>query len=246
MKEILSQIGLQDNEIDVYLLLLSSPLLTVQQIADSTKIKRTNVYRIIDNLIDQKLVIRDESPVSRFSVTEPQSLQKIIEEKQLALKQTAKTLSLSMPSFRSQYSLSLDKPGVVHMAGREGFERLLKDMISSQTEVLLVASNDVPSDEDTLKRFRELQLEMRDAGVTTRALFHNASFKDRIRHEFTERGFNVRFIGDAPFRGEVILYEDNVVFVVYDPSIVVTIVTNQHIVTTMRLLFEQVWQASEQ
>lgn len=245
MKEILSQIGLQDNEIDVYLLLLSTPALTAQQIADGTDIKRTNVYRIVDNLLEQNLIIKDKSAVSKFSATEPQALQKILEEKQHALKQTAKALSLAMPTFRSQYSLSLDKPGVVHMAGREGFERLLKDMISSQTEIQLVASNDIPNDQDTLKRFRELQLEMRDAGVKTRALFHNASYKDRIRDEFTNRGFDVRFIGDNPFRGEIAVYEDNVVFVVYEPSLVVTVITNQHIATTMRLLFEQVWCIAE-
>ena len=241
MEEVLLQLGLTDKESAVYLLLLQTPLQTAQELAEATDIKRTNVYRILDNLLEQQLIVRDNSPVSKFSATEPNQLQKILAEKQLALKQTAKSLSATMPSFRSQYSLSRDKPGVYHMAGREGFERLLKDMISSQTEVQLVASNDVPDDKDTLKRFRELQLEMRDAGVATRALFHNAPYKDRIKREFTERGFDVRFIGDSPFRGEIVIYEDNVAFVVYDPSLVVTVVTNQHIATTMRLMFEQVW-----
>jgi sugar-specific transcriptional regulator TrmB len=241
MDEILLQLGLQDNEITVYLLLLASPRLTAQQIAERTGIKRTNTYRVIDSLIEQGLIARDASPVSKFSAAEPQRLQKILEEKQLALKQTAKSLSAVMPSFRSQYSLSLDKPGVYHMAGDEGFERLLTDMISSQTEVLLVASDDVPNSKETLSRFRRLQGQIRDNGVMTRALFHDASYKDRIRKEFQERGMETRFIGDSPFKGEIVIYENNVVFVVYDPSLVVTVITNQHIVATMRILFEQVW-----
>lgn len=242
MEEILHQLGLQDNEVVVYLLLLGSPRLTAQQIADKTGIKRTNAYRIIDSLLEQQLIIRDTSPVSRFSAANPQVLSKIITDKQLALKQTAKSLTTVMPSFRSQYSLSLDKPGVYHMAGSEGIERLLVDMVTSKTEVLLVASADTPSDEKTLERFVELLLARRDAGVKTRALFHDGPHKNRIEQKFSERGFETRFVQTSPFKGEVVIYEDNVAFTVYDPSIVVTVMTNQHIATTMRDLFEQVWQ----
>lgn len=242
MEEILLQLGLSDSESTVYLALLQSPRQTAQQLAELTDIKRTNMYRILDNLLDQKLIIRDNSPVSRFSIADPQALSKIITDKQLALRQTAKSLSTAMPRFRSQYSLSLDKPGVYHMAGNEGIERLLVDMVSSQTEVLLVASTDVPNDEKMLERFVELLIQRRDAGVKTRALFHDGAHRNRIQQKFSERGFETRFVKTSPFKGEVVIYENNVAFTVYDPSIIVTVLTNQHIETTMRDLFEQVWQ----
>lgn len=241
MEEILLQLGLTDKEAAVYLQLLHSPRQTAQQIAEQTEITRTNTYRIIDNLLDQKLILRDDSPVSKFSTADPQMLQQLLADKQLTLKQTAKSLSAAMPSFRSQYSLSTNKPGVVHMAGFEGFERLLTDMVSSKTEVLLVASDEFPLDESELQRFRNLLIERRDNGVLTRALFHNASYKDRIRTEFSERGIDVRFIGNSPFRGEVIIYEDNVAFTVYNPTLVTTVITNSAIASTMRQLFEHSW-----
>lgn len=244
MEEVLLQLGLSDKESAVYLLLLKSPRLTAQQIAEQTDIARTNTYRIIDNLLEQKLIMRDDSPVSKFSATEPQALQQLLADKQLALKQTAKSLAATMPSFRSQYSLSTDKPGVVHMAGSEGFERLLTDMVTSQTEVLLIASDDVPQDEATLRRFRELLLKRKENGVATRALFHDAPYKDRIKREFTEHGIDVRFIGKTPFKGEVAIYEDNVAFTVYDPALITTVITNRHIAATQRALFAQLWRGA--
>lgn len=244
MEEILLQLGLSDKESAVYLLLLQSPDQTAQQLAHQTDVRRTNMYRILDSLFDQDLIVKDDSPVSKFSAAEPQRLQKILEQKQLALKQTAKSLSAVMPSFRSQYSLSLDKPGVYHMAGNEGIERLLVDMVSSQTEVLLVASTDVPNDEKMLERFVELLIQRRDAGVKTRALFHDGPHRNRILQKFSERGFETRFVKTSPFKGEVVVYENNVAFTVYDPSIIVTVLTNQHIETTMRDLFEQVWRTA--
>lgn len=242
MEEVLLQLRLSDKESAVYLLLLRSPRLTAQQIAERTEIARTNTYHIIDNLLEQNLIVRDDSPVSRFSTAEPQALQQLLADRQLTLKQTAKSLATTMPSFRSQYSLSTDKPGVVHMAGAEGFERLLTDMTTSQTEVLLVASDDVPNNPEILARFRELLVQRKNAGVTTRALFHDAPYKDRIKRKFTERGIDTRFIGDSPFRGEIAIYEDNVAFTVYDPSLITTVITNRHIADTQRTLFEQLWQ----
>lgn len=245
MEEVLLQLGLSDKESAVYLLLLKSPRLTAQQIAEQTEITRTNTYRIIDRLLEQRLIIRNESPVSKFSATSPEALQHILTEQQLQLKQTAKSLAAAMPGFRSQYSLSTDKPGVVHMAGREGFERLLEDMVSSQTEVLLVASDDVPQDDATLTRFRELLIARTRNGVATRAIFHDAPYKDRIAHEFAERGIDVRFVGNTPFRGEIAIYEDNVAFTIYDPSLITTVITNHHIAETQRSLFELLWNRAD-
>lgn len=244
MEEILLQLGLTDKETALYLLLLKTPHLTAQQLADNTQIQRTNVYRLLDNMLALGIVTTDNSPVKRFAASEPQSLQKLLQSKQDSLRQTASALSATMPAFRSQYSLSLDKPGVFHMAGSEGFERLLQDMVRSNTEVLLVASDDTPRDEDTLRRFRELLLERKKNGVSTRALFHGDP-DEVIRNTFAERGLEVRFIGQTPFAGEVALYEDNVAFTVYDPSIVVTVLTNKHIAGTMRSLFEELWAVAK-
>lgn len=240
MEEVLRQLGLTDNELSVYMLLLKKPNQTAQQLATASNIQRTNLYRILDILVEQELIaINSESSVRRFYVTEPQNLQKLLQLKQTQLKQTSSLLSTTMPSFRSQYSLSLDKPGVFYMAGFEGFERLLLDEVKAKTEILLMASNDVPK--ENMARFKELLLERKRNGVKTRAIFHEANFNNKIRAEFNERGFDVRFLGNTPFKGEIGLYEDNTTFTVYDPSLMTTVITNKHITDTMRTLFEHLW-----
>lgn len=241
MEETLYQVGLNEKEAAIYLLLLKTPDLTAQQLAEATDIKRTNVYRLLDALVEQELVVPDTSPVKRFRAAEPQALQKLLRNKQAELKQASQSLSSAMPTLRSQYSLSLDKPGVVHMAGSVGFEQLLTDMVSSETEVLIVASDDYPTDEAVFTRFEELIQQRKDCGVRTRALFHDCDYRDVIERKFQARGFDVRFIGTTPFKGEVVLYEHNTAFTVYDPSLITTVVTNQHITGTMRTLFEELW-----
>lgn len=241
MEEVLTQLGLTEKEVALYLLLLRKPHQTAQQLADQTKIQRTNAYRLLDNLLARELISTDNSPVKHFTATEPHSLQKILQHKQTELRQASSSLSALMPAFRSQYSLSLDRPGVFHMAGSEGFERLLEDMVHSTTEVLLVASDDTPNDEETLKRFRQLLTERKNNNIKTRALFHHASYSRRIKEELSEHGIEMRFIGNTPFKSELVLYEDNAAFTVYDPSLITTVLTNKHIANMMRTLFEQLW-----
>ena len=245
MEDVLQQIGLSDKETKLYLLLLNNPKLTAQELAMQSDIKRTNVYMLLENLTEQSLIIADDSPVRRFSVSEPHSLQKLVQRKQEKHRQVSAALSAAMPQFRSQYSLATDKPGVIHMAGTEGFEQLLEDAVRSKTEILLVASNDVPNDETTLARFRNLLVKRKEAGVGTRALFHDGIHRQKIEKDFTERGIDVRFLGTIPFKGEVAIYEDNTTFTVYDPSLVVTVITNTHITATMRTLFEQLWTKAQ-
>ena len=206
MEEVLLKIGLSDKEAAAYMLLLKTPNLTAQLVSERTGIQRTNVYRLLDNLLEQGLITADDKAVKRFKVTEPQALQRVVQAKQAELRHTASTLSANMPAFRSQYSLSLDKPGVFHMAGNDGFIRLLEDMAHSRTEVLLIASDDTPDDEATLEEFRKLLNERKNNNIVTRAIFHSGENNDYIRELFAGRGVEVRFIGATPFKGEVALY----------------------------------------
>jgi len=242
MDEVLLEIGLSEKEAQLYLALLAKPRQSAQQLAVSCDIRRTNVYHILDTLLMDGLVVSDDSPVRQFSASDPRILKELLQRKQTQLKQASSSLATTMPQFISQYSLALDKPGVFHMAGNEGFEQLLRDMVRSKTEILLVASDYVPQDPDMLSRLRELQLARLQAGVHTRALFHGASSSNRLREEFGKRGIETRLIGETPFSGEVAIYEDNVAFTTYSPSLVVTIITNAHIATTLRLMFEQLWE----
>lgn len=245
MYETLLNIGLSEKEAEIYLLLLKAPDQTAQSLANQTGIKRPNVYRILDILSDLDLITANNTTVKTFRCNNPENLQKLVHNRQLELKQTARSLAIAMPDFRSQHALSTNKPGVSHMAGDEGFLRLLESMTHSRTEVLLIASNDLPNDPKTLEQFRQLLLERRDKGIATRALFHDGPHRQKISCEFAERGIEVKFIGETPFKGEVALYDNSTAFTVYDPSLVVTVITNQHITDTMRQTFEGLWKVAK-
>ena len=246
MQDSLTKIGLTSKEAQIYLYLLENGYRTAAQLADAIGEKRTNIYMLLEGLKEKQVLTVDESKRVRvFGAADPGQLQKLLQREQEKQQQALGALKVVLPQLRVQYSLTSDKPGVTHTAGEEGYKLLLDDMVRSTTEVLLVASNDVPPNSSVLDELRNRLYKRKEAGVRTRALFHSDEKRDSHKAEFAERGIELRFLGEQPFRGEVVVYEDNVTFTVYEPSLVVTVVTNKAIADTMRIMFEALWDKAE-
>ncbi len=243
MEDALLKLGLNDKEIRLYSLILDRPGITAAELAKASGEQRTNVYALLDSLLEAGIVLtEDDAPVKQFKVAEPSALRKLLDRQQDELRQADAALRGILPRIKAQYSLSNDKPGVIHMAGMDGLLRLLDDMVYSQTDVLLVASD--LADVELLRGFKDRLLARKSRGVKTRAIAHDANRSDR-QAIYAERGMELRFLGELPYTGEVVIYEDNVAFTVYEPSIVTTVVTNHAIAETMRRMFDSLWQQAD-
>lgn len=242
MEDALLKLGLNSKEIQLYGLILGQPGMTAAEVAKASGEKRTNVYALLDSLLQKGIILsEDDAPVKQFKVAEPSALRQLLEHKKDELRQADIALRNVLPRIKSQYSLSNDKPGVIHMAGIDGLLRLLDDMVLSKTEVLLIASD--LADVEMLSGFKDKLLERHSRGVKTRAIAHDFSRSER-QAIYAERGMELRFLGELSYSGEVVIYEDNVAFTVYEPSIVTTVITNKAIAETTRRMFESMWQQS--
>lgn len=245
MEQQLEAIGLSPKESRVYLLLLEQSDMTASDVAERLGFKRPNAYAVLDQLAEQHLIeVVETDAVKTFRAAHPAQLQRLVQQRIEQEQQAAAGLQKVLPLLRSQHALASNKPGVVHMAGVDGFITLLDDMIRSTSEVLLIASNEVPQDQNVLKQFRDKMVARVNAGVGTRALFHSTDQNERFKYEFGERGIMLRFLHSAPFETDIALYEDNIAFTIYKPVILTTVITNQVMAGTMREVFEQLWCVS--
>lgn len=244
MEDALQQIGLTAKEAKLYLLLLKEGNLTATVLAERAGEKRTNTYMILDSLVAKGVVTSDDSqPTRQFGAADPAKLSQLREAEQVRQRQASAALNAAMPQIKSMYALLNNRPGIVHLAGLEGYKTILEDMKRSTTEVLLVAS-DAPTGGEVWEVLAPSLAERKTLGVVTRALYHRSA-ESGSKKIFAERGLEVRFLGDQPFPAEMEIYEDNVVFRSYSPSLVSTVLTNASIADTMRLLFESLWSAAE-
>lgn len=242
MNEVLEQLGLNEKEAKLYLVLIEQGPLSAADLAKHAHETRTNTYMILERLQEMGLVSEDASKVKQFIAAEPQKLQRIVVDKQESLKAVNAQLRAVLPDLSSKYRLAHHKPGVIYREGIDGLRESFEDMTRTGKEILVFASDVTPQNPSAYSVIRKSLEKRKSRGVTSRVLLHEDGRKyDDIEEWPKSRNQNVRFIGESPYEGEVAIYGNKCTFTVYKPQIIVTTVTNDVIAETMRTVFENLW-----
>ena len=248
MKETLHKLGLNQKEAGVYQLLLANPNLTASQVSQKFGESRTNTYMLLESLKARELVEEETTqPVKRYSAADPRNLQKILAAKQQELRQTQASLSALLPQLESSYSLGQHKPGVVYLEGLDGFRSFLDDMAKTKDATVWLWASSKSYRGSDMRPILDKGIQKRRArGIKTNAIYPKQGRDWRVKEEAAAQNFEIRFWGDEPTLGEIVLYDNRVAFTVYEPALVVTIVTNDILAATFGAIFRQMWQSANE
>ncbi len=245
MNELFRKLGYSDKEANCYKILIESGGgLTASNIAKAIKETRTNTYMILERLEKADLIETDETQaVRRYIALDPVQLRQLVVAKQEEIKHTQRLLAQSLPDIQSLFNLGKLKPGVVYLEGLRGLEIILEDAARSMEEVLLIPGSKIEGETwETLKRGIEKRAKK---GVKTRAIFPENSRQRLDKKLHKKQKFEVRYWGKTDYPGEVVIYGNKCVFTAYEPQIINTILTNEAIATTLRGVFENLWQEAK-
>jgi HTH-type transcriptional regulator, sugar sensing transcriptional regulator len=130
-EEILTDIGLSQNEAKVYLCLLNLGLSSITQIADNCKLHRANVYDSMKKLINKGLAAYlQKDNVTLYEASNPQSLLRIVKEKEIKIRNILPQLMLS-----KKFS---EKKGEAHVyEGVNAFVRILYGFLEHNEPILI-------------------------------------------------------------------------------------------------------------
>jgi len=136
-KHLLKDIGLSDNETEVYLILLELNQSIASKIAEKTKISRPHVYDSLNKLIEKGMisyVIKDGKRY--FRPTNPNKILDYIKEKEKDLKAKEKEIKKILPDLKKLIKPLGSKPKVEVYEGPEGLKTILNDMVQVGEEIL--------------------------------------------------------------------------------------------------------------
>ena len=126
--EKLKQIGLNDKESKVYLALLELGNSLVSEIAEKTKINRSLLYTILDNLIDKGIVTYMlKNNVRHYRAAEPSKILSMLREKE-------KIFQSILPDLLALHKPKIKKPVVEILEGKEGIKTILNDLLKRKKE----------------------------------------------------------------------------------------------------------------
>lgn len=249
MEETLQQIGLTPEETEIYLFLINNGTKSAAQIGKGTKVKRTYVYRIVQNLIDKGLATQGkQGRTTVFSPNSPDHLLTLASRKKQQAEQAEAAVERVLGTLKKQFTTVDSKPLVTTYQGIEGIRKIYKDILEEGKDILLFRSNydDKRDDIDEivmnqLKLQVEKKIHVRTITPLEPTTKETYLYRDKerlvTRHIVTNRKYELP--------SQIIVYGDKVAIISLKSEIIATLIDNKDIAETFTQLFELLWKVSE-
>lgn len=237
--EILTQIGLNKLETDVYLATLELGESTVLPIAKKAGIKRTYCYDILAELQKKNLVTYFEKNGRRRYVAEdPVRIGQIMQEK-------LKEFHSILPELKSIQNSSSVKPKIRYYEGKEGIISIYENFFLNSKEIFALASpnhiykyiGDYFSEYSAkilAKKVKVRELVTQDGNNTT----YLASFKKPLQ-EARVLPKNIKLSTD------MVIFDNKLAMISYSGELHAIVIESSSIIETQKMLFETIWEISK-
>ncbi len=239
---VLKEIGLTEDEANVYLSTLSLGVTSVLKIARATNIKRTTVYGIIDSLKEKGLMRVELKGLKQFyAVENPERLETMLERRK-------DQFSKMLPEFQALYGLKGGESVIKYYTGLQTMQDIyfatLKE-IKLHEDYLVVTNEEKWRSFDNA--FSNSYVEQRaKLPIKTRMLFQDSPIA-REEKKF-ERNFNhqIKILpAGNPLNIDMLLLPNKLVAFEMTPPYMTVVIENQSIIALHREMFEIIWKSIE-
>ncbi|MEK7165220.1 MAG: helix-turn-helix domain-containing protein, partial [Patescibacteria group bacterium] len=165
---LLTPFGLDDIEARIYLLLAQKGVLSALQISRELHLARTRVYRILDKLLEKKLVTTHlDDRGSKFGASAYQELELLVAEKEHAAQMLRKKMPVIFDQLATLWGSVTPGSKVLYYQGIEGLKQVTWNSLRAK---------------DTLRIYE----------IANMSAFLDADFSEKIREEFADRHIKVK------------------------------------------------------
>ncbi len=242
----LTQAGLTPQQAAVYETLVKMGATPARKLALESKLSRPLAYKVLDELIEQGLVEKQDKPgaVAKFLAAHPLKLKEIA-DKRFEAAQTAKiALDGAMGKLISDFNLQSGKPGVRFFEGREGVKEVLWDTLTSKErlrsyadiEAIAKYARDINTEYVNARKKYDVKKDMIVLDTPGSRQFLGARYPEII---------DIRLIKmeEAPFQSVMHIYDNKISYITLGESQMIgVIISDPRIYVTHRYLFDFAWR----
>lgn len=238
----LTDIGLSEKEVAVYVALLSFDKALVSDISEKASIKRPTTYVILDTLEKKGLVSETNIGKKTYYIAEPPEKLGLFVERQIhLLEENKKGLDLVIPQLKVIQREQGEKPLVQFFEGKEGVISSSHNIFSKKIDdepVYIVYSKDTVTDvfsEKEAKEMRELRI---SKGIKSKAIY---TFKEGEKPS-DETGDRMKINGDEyPIASDITIYGDQVRVAVFGKRLSGIFIKNRELADTLKSLIKYIF-----
>jgi len=241
-QSVFKEIGLNENEVIVYNLLLDYGEIAPPKISELTSINRQNAYAIINSLLRKGLVEEiDRRKKLTYRPLHPQKLVQYAENRRKEAEIAEEALKTALPELSSLYHLSTNKPGITFFEGLEGIKKIYEDILKEKPEELLVFRS--PHDKERLGQYLVGYMKRREKiGIKTRIISPN-KITDAIQKEDISLNRTRKYLPEGKFHlnTQISIYNDQVAFIAFEKKLMGFVISSKDVAQTLKTVFELVW-----
>lgn len=214
------------------------------KIARAIKKSRSITYQDLDEMVDLKLVRKDDRPdkVTTFRLEHPTNIEKFFEKKESQIKRDRALLQSYLPNMISHYNLLNNKPGIRFFEGQEGIVKVLKDTLKSKTEIYTITDSRSVR-QTTAEINREYVEERRRNKIKKKLIIPESSrkiFIDSPKDQYTE----IKFLDDqyCTFKTGIQIYDNKISYQTLEKDNQIgLIIEDKNIYEMHQKIFEYLW-----
>lgn len=166
----LSAAGLSETEAKTYQALITQKHWLPSELAKVVGESRTNMYKILDNLVDKKLAKRfDLNKKLHYQAENPSQLIELAHRERKRQEQHEKELELHSQALMHDYIRTHEQPGVRFYRGKKELKDVYLDQVNSGEEIYIIRP-DYNMDIYDFEFMREIRHMARKAGIDRYAI----------------------------------------------------------------------------
>lgn len=234
VKETLRKIGLTEEEINIYILLLRKGSSKATILSKDLGVARTTVYRFLASLHDKGLVGENiQNDVKYFYAVDPERIPEIIEER-------AEELREKIPELKSLKNQDFEKAKVELYKGKEGMKTVMRDVLRNKKPYTFIG--------EVEKYFLELKIfviqwlrKIEKAKIKGRLLCPaNQNFKIASTEEY-------RILPDEIISGvSTWTYGNKTALFIWSEPFFVVLIDNEAVTSNNKKTFEYLWKIAKE
>lgn len=246
-KNLLQSVGLTENEVTIYDLLLSHKCLKASDISDRSGVSRTNTYAVLNSLVKKNLVHENDKKTNLlYSVTAPENLKVYAKQKLKELETNVEGVESYLPHLQDRYEALINVEGARHYEGILGLELVFEDILREKRNLHLIASNFQNKRKSVLALYKEQLVRQDKLGIKMEILIPSEAeftynFFTKITKEFTNIEIK-RFDEKIPcLDADIFIYGSNCALISQKSDFNTNQLDNRDISHTLKHLFSFIW-----
>lgn len=249
MEEALKNAGLSDNEVFVYLSLLSISQSSAKIIIEKTKLHRQLVYDALNSLIEKGLVsFILEGKKKLFKASEPMQIINLFEDKEKEIEKQKKDFMILLPKLESIKNNTREKQDATVYKGNKGIKFLLDDMIREKKEILTIGASDLSAEsysyhlQFNLPKFHAL----REKNKTPYKILLSEELKNRAKELNKLKYTESRILGkEFTSNSSVNVYGNKVSIILWGSEPFGILITSEEIAKSQTKHFDILWNIAK-